>query len=154
MLDILLYLFDQKLADEAAYAGGQVQIQQQLIARGFAPYEINLALHWLKELREWCEVTHFRVIPQATSVRIWTEGELKKLSRASLEMINRLEQQEVIDQWQREIIIDRAMAINMPSIDLEQIKWVTLIVLYYARLETKPMAWIEHVLLQEPSCQH
>jgi Smg protein len=154
MIDILLYLFDQKLADDAAYAGSQVQIQQQLIAQGFAPYEINLALNWLKDLKEWCEVSHFRVMPQATSVRVWTSEELKKLTRATLEMLCRLEQQEVIDQWQREIIIDRAMAINTNSIDVEQIKWVTLIVLYYARLETKPMAWIEHVLLQEPSCQH
>lgn len=154
MIEILLYLFDQKLADAAADVVKQVQVQQQLIAQGFAPYEINQALIWLEELKEWYENASLHTMPQATSVRIWTNAELKKLTPAALELLTRLDQQGVIDKWQREIIIDRAMAINALSVDAEQVKWVTLIVLYYARLESKPIAWVEHVLLQENACQN
>lgn len=154
MIDILLYIFDEKLADDAMLVSNRVGLQQQLVAQGFSPHAIHQALIWLKELQEWFKNDKTKSAPHASSIRIWSSFELKKFSRQALEMITHLEQQEVIDQWQREVIIDRAMAIEMLNIDVEQIKWITLIVLYYARTESKPISWIEHVLLQEPSCQH
>ena len=54
-----------------------------------------------------------------------------------------------IDNNIREMIIDRAMALESPEIDLDDLKWVMLLVLFNQPGQEAAFAWVEDVVLQE-----
>src|SRR5690606_41249326 len=75
--------------------------------------------------------------------RIYDEAELERLDVCCRGFITYLEQIGILSPPQREIQIDRLLALETPDIDVEQIKWVVLMVLFsqpgqelaYARME-------------------
>ena len=55
------------------------------------------------------------------------------------------------DMHVREMIIDRVMALETSEIDLEQLKWVMLLVLFNQPGQEAAFAWIEDVMFEEAS---
>jgi Smg protein len=154
MLQVLLYLFDHHLVNEKVFSEDLVEVQQQLIAEDFPPQEIQQALSWLKELQyQRKEALMFRDFAP-DSMRIWLPEEQYKLSADGLDFLLKLESQGVITAQLREVIIDRAMALNTPMVDIYQLKWVSLIVLYHYQQDDISIPWLEHVLLNESLNAH
>ena len=60
----------------------------------------------------------------------------------------------MITAWHREVIIDRAMAIETMKINESQIKWIVLMVLYHYQQENMTIEWLEHILLSESLTMH
>jgi Smg protein len=109
---------------------------------GFGDTEIDRALDWLDGLTE----NHVALVhnPQtAHGTRIFNEVEHDRLNAGCRGFITYLEQIGILSPPQREILIDRLLALETPDIDVEQIKWVVLMVLFsqpgqelaYARME-------------------
>ena len=79
----------------------------------------------------------------ANGTRIYNDFELQRLDVASRGFVTYLEQIGILSPTQREILIDRLLALETTDIDVEQIKWVVLMVLFsqpgqetaYARME-------------------
>ena len=57
-----------------------------------------------------------------------------------------LEQTGVLDTVSRELVIDRAMALETGDIDLPQLKWVILMVLFNQPGQEAALAWMEDLL--------
>ena len=154
MLNVLLYLFDNHLVSEQAFKEDLVETQQQLIAEGFPPQEIQQALIWLKELqylhKESQTISNFTT----NAIRVWLPEEQQKLSVDALDFLLKLESQGVVDAQLREVIIDRAMALEMPVVEVFQIKWIALIVMYHYQQEEISIPWLEHVLMNETLQTH
>ena len=62
-----------------------------------------------------------------------------------------LEQSGVLDYEDRELVIDRVMALETDVIELQQLKWVVLMVLFNRPGKEAAFAWMEDIILDKVS---
>ena len=66
-----------------------------------------------------------------------------------------LEQHRVLDAGQRELVLDRAMALDQEELDLDDLKWVVLMVLFNQPGSEAAYAWMETQMFEdEPEPVH
>jgi Smg protein len=142
VLDVLMYLFETYVDTDEDPDPDQNELRGELASAGFADAEIDRALDWLECLSE----DHEDLICNSQTdrgTRIYNSSEQERLDVSSRGYIAYLEQVGILSPTQREILIDRLLALDAPDIDVEQIKWVVLMVLFsqpgqelaYARME-------------------
>ena len=91
-----------------------------------------------------------RVQPQQ-GTRIYHPAEAERLDASCRGFIIYLEQVGILSPPQREILIDRLMALEAPDIDVEQIKWVVLMVLFSQPGQEQAYAQMEDLVFEENS---
>ncbi len=64
-----------------------------------------------------------------------------------------LEQVKVLDATTRELVVDRVMALESESIDLEQLKWVVLMVLFNQPGQETMFSWMEDFVFDREACR-
>lgn len=142
VLDVLMYLFETYIDAEEEPEPDHNELKNELSRAGFGDSEIDRALDWLDGLTENHE--RFNYHPQtAHGTRIYNSVESDRLDVGCRGFISYLEQIGILSPTQREILIDRLLALETHDIDVEQIKWVVLMVLFtqpgqevaYARME-------------------
>ena len=84
-----------------------------------------------------------------SSLRIYTDKEREKLDLESRGFLLFLEQMNVLDHSTRELVIDRVMALDNDEIDLDQLKWVILMVLFNQPGHEAAFAWMEDLVFDE-----
>jgi len=142
VLDVLMYLFETYIDAEVEPEPDQNELRDELSRAGFGDSEIDRALDWLDGLTD----NHERFICNTQTVhgtRIYNDLETERLDSGCRGFITYLEQIGILSPPQREILIDRLLALETQDIDVEQIKWVVLMVLFsqpgqeiaYARME-------------------
>jgi Smg protein len=142
VLDVLMYLFETYVDTEEEPEPDQNELRLELSRAGFGDAEIDRALDWLDGLTEHQDNLTFHA-QTVHGTRIYNEFELVRLDSAGRGYIIYLEQIGILSPPQREILIDRLLALETPDIEVEQIKWVVLMVLFsqpgqelaYARME-------------------
>jgi Smg protein len=60
-----------------------------------------------------------------------------------------LEQSDVLNAYDREVVIDRAMALEAEEIDLQQLKWVVLMVLLNQPGKEAAFTWMEDIVMDD-----
>jgi Smg protein len=128
MTDIFLYLYETY----GDYRDFAVRPRPEALARklsavGFEAEEISVALAWLDGLKR-TSVTDFTADPR--SMRIYTEEEQAKLGQDCLSFIAFFETAEIITPVLRELIIERAMALDNTQVSLAHFKIIVLMVLW------------------------
>lgn len=154
ILDVLLYLFEHYFYEDPDAVRDRDSLQNGLLQAGFAPTEINKAFDWLDELARQRPATS---VPRdiAGPVRLYVEQELAKLDRETLGFLMFLEQQGILDASQRELVLDRVMALDQEEIDLDDLKWVVLMVLFNQPGAEAAYAWMENQMFEdEPEPLH
>lgn len=147
VLDVLMYLFETYSAehDEAA---DQSMLRQELLKAGFGQSEVDRALNWLDDLN--CDPDRpFPETPREQSMRVFNAVELSRLDAACRGYLLYLEQVGILSALHREIVIDRLMALGAGEIDVEQVKWVTLMVLYSQADQKNAFARMEDLVFEE-----
>lgn len=131
MLEVLIYLFENYIVDGVAFQPGQDELAKELTSAGFDGEEIDKAFVWLEDLLEICEQDGVQCLQhQATSsLRFFTLDERELLQTEGQSLLTRLVSAGVLDQFSFEMVIDRIMALDSDDIDIENIKWVVLMVL-------------------------
>ena len=82
-------------------------------------------------------------------------AELDKLDTESRGFLLFLEQNGVLDAGQRELVLDRAMALDQEELELDDLKWVVLMVLFNQPGSEAAYAWMEtQMFLDEPEPVH
>jgi Smg protein len=76
-----------------------------------------------------CAILDPDIDRSSPAVRIFSEGELARLSTECRGFLLTLERLGVLQPLQREIVIDRMLALDADELDTEQLKWVVLMVL-------------------------
>lgn len=154
ILDVLLYLFEHYLADDAGLfhdrqplRGGP--IYQELISTGFSPTEIARAVDWLDGLAE----QRLTTVPRAplAPIRVYAEAELDRLDLECRGFLLMLEQCGVLDAELRELVLDRAFALELDELDVDELKWVVLMALFDQPGREAACAWIEAQVLADVS---
>jgi Smg protein len=132
VLDILIYVFDRYMLDEPARVPRREHLARDLERAGFPRANVERALDWLTELafgQERTPAAPPRGAGGEGAVRIFTDSELARLSSECRGLLLRLERARVITPQQRELVIERLLALEADEPDIEQLKWVVLIVL-------------------------
>ena len=131
VLDILIYVFDRYMLDEAPEVPEREDLARDLACVGFAHENVERALDWLADLA--CVRERALLDPaidkSGRAVRIFSEAELTRLSTECRGFLLTLERLGVLQPLQREIVIDRMLALDADELDTEQLKWVVLMVL-------------------------
>ena len=158
ILDVLLYLFEHYFTNDAIDSGDDFTnrdgpLMGELTEAGFSTAEVRKAFDWLDALARQ------RPAPgQARSnrpTRVFHDTELDKLDRESRGFLLFLEQHGVLDPDQRELVLDRAMALDQDELDLDDLKWVVLMVLFNQPGSEAAYAWMEtQMFLDEPEPVH
>jgi Smg protein len=142
ILDVLLFLFENYFYDDPDAVRDRDSLQNGLIQAGFSPTEISKAFDWLDELANQRPTL---AEPRANGpVRVFVEAELDRLDRECLGFLMFLEQHGVLDGDQRELVIDRAMALDQEEVDVDDLKWVVLMVLFNQPGAEAAFAWMEN----------
>ena len=131
VLDILIYVFDRYMLDAVPEVPARARLARDLECAGFAPTNVERALDWLTELAFGHRGTHaVNAGPQRTGgVRLFTDCELARLSTECRGLLLTLERARVLTAGQREIVIERLLALDADEPDTEQLSWVVLMVL-------------------------
>lgn len=131
MFDVLVYLYETYYRPDAC--PDSEALVKKLSAVGFEEEEISKALGWLTDLAEAANEFAERY-PQQTAfsfgIRIYAQQEMDILGTEAVGFLQFLESAKVIDPIQREIIIERALAVADAQVSLEKIKVIVLMVLW------------------------
>ncbi|MBS0211725.1 MAG: DUF494 family protein [Proteobacteria bacterium] len=154
ILDVLLYLFEHYFYEDPDAVTDRDSLQNGLLQAGFSPAEIHKAFDWLDELAQQRPLAS---PPRGTvgPVRLYVAPELAKFDTETLGFLMFLEQQGILDAAQRELVIDRVMALDQDELDLDDLKWVVLMVLFNQPGAEAAFAWMEgQMFADEPEPLH
>lgn len=125
MFDILVFLFENYF-HAGAYPDQQT-LTKRLSAAGFDTRDITQALTWLSGLERAGYNSRFT---SSDGFRYYTEQELAGLTAEARGFLLFLETAGVIKALQRELVIERVLALDEPAVDLEKVKLIVLMVLW------------------------
>ncbi len=128
VLEILIYVFDRYMLAETPEVPERESLARHLRRAGFAPARVERALDWLADLAFGNERTRLEA-PIAAGLRVFTDSELTRLSTECRGLLLRLERAQVLSPEQRELVIERLLALDTEEPDTEQLQWVVLMVL-------------------------
>ncbi len=153
VLDILIYVFDRYMLSETPEVPERDELAQMLARAGFAVPNVERALDWLADLAGERD----RPVLQGggpRTLRLFTEAERDRLSSECRGYLLTLEQMDVLNAHQREIIIERLLALEVEELDVEQLKWVALMVLSSQPDAELACARMEDLVFDAPESVH
>ncbi|MCX7557603.1 DUF494 family protein [Xanthomonadaceae bacterium JHOS43] len=156
LLDVLLYLFENYFYDDPDLAGDRSTLQAGLIQAGFSPSEVSKAFDWLDALSvQRAGFDPIREGSQRGPIRLYAEQERERLDTDCRGFLMFLRDNGVLDAVQHEHVVERAMALDQDEIDLDDLKWVVLMVLFNQPGQEAAFAWMEsHMFHAEDELVH
>lgn len=149
VLDVLMYLFENYIEDEIEFAPDEASLKLELEDAGFGDVQVNMAFDWLESLAEQKENLLTQKLSDTPSVRIFTDKEKERLDVECRGFLVFLEQVGALDAHDRELVVDRVMALGPDEIDLGQLKWVILMVLFNQPGKEAAFTWMEDIVLDD-----
>ena len=127
MFDILVYLYETYYRPDACPE--PAALARKLLAIGFDDIEVSEALDWLTGLTEMAGEEHLDA-DASTGTRYYVDEEYTELGSAAIGFIQFLESAGVLGPVQREIVIERALAIDESPVTLSKLKIIVLMLLW------------------------
>jgi len=127
VFDILVYVFDHYLFEELPAIAERADIARDLESAGFRGANVERALDWLADLAD--ERSRPGLRADGRAFRLYTPEECARLDAGARGLLLALERGGILSPTQREIVIDRLLALDNEELSLEQVKWVVLMVL-------------------------
>ena len=154
VLDVLMYLFETAGDEGVSPEPDREGLREELERAGFRNREIDRALEWLDGLAVR-RADEDGAPPTERAIRIYGRDECVRMDAHGRGYMMYLEQIGILSAHQRELVIDRLMALDCEEIDVDDIKWVVLMVLFsqpgeetaYARMEDlvfEDRTWVSH----------
>jgi len=150
VVDILIYLFENFMDVEHATKPDQSELQEELAQVGFPEPMIKKAFQWLDELA-WRQSSCQQNAQASYSMRIYSEHEAIRLDTGCRGLLLFLEQHEILDQISRELVIDRALALDTAHILVDELRWIVLLVLMNQPGQESAFARMEDLIYNDAS---
>lgn len=125
IFDVLMYLFEHYMEDELELVPDSDNVRVELLAAGFEQIEVDKAFGWLKSLSSQRAIKP----TVSTSFRIFSQEENVKLNVECRDLLMYLERCSILNSANREVVIDRALALDDEELSIEKLKWIVLLVL-------------------------
>jgi len=126
MFDILVYLYETYYRPDACPE--PAALARKLSAVGFDDVEISEALDWLNGLTEMAGTTNPAL--ESSGTRFYIAQEVDTLGTAAVGFIQFLELAGLLTASQREIVIERALALDEAPVTLGKLKIIVLMLLW------------------------
>jgi len=149
MLDVLMYLFEHYINEESEVSPDHDSLKIRLEEAGFSQGEIGKAFRWLSDLsdqREAGALGQKEIQSTPGMMRVYSPSELERLETESRGFLLFLEQTNVLTPITRELIIERALALETSTIDIDDMKWVVLMVLFNQPGQEAAYSWVEDIV--------
>lgn len=147
VLDVLMYLFETFVDSEDEPEPDRGELRGELERAGFGNREIDRALDWLDGLN--AAEADPEAAPREATIRIYDRAEQERMDSSSRGYLLHLEQLGILPAMQREVVIDRLLALESEDIDIEQIKWVVMMVLFSQPGHEQAYAQMEDLVFAE-----
>src|SRR3954451_8973228 len=134
MYDILVFVFENCQQTELAF--DRERIAKKLSAAGFEDSDISEALHWLAGVLRAPRDSGLPLPDSSTSFRAFAPRELAKLDAQCRGFVITLEQSGILTAETRELVLERSLAASGPSLSLDQLKLIVLMVLWNQKTPT------------------
>ncbi len=129
MFELLIYMFENYLSAQSKLDFNNMSLE--LEAAGFDNDEIKIAFDWFTQLKVMSDKVPLKLKNRTKpKLRIYTANEIEKISPDALGFLIFLEQAQVLNDYEREIIIDRSMALNQNFISIDEIRWIVMMTLW------------------------
>ena len=128
MFEVLVFIFENYIAHHALPDNDVMA--QELSAAGFNQKDIQGAVGWFQEMKSMLTQPPAAYTHQHSATRVLTDSELKKINTESISFVLFLQQANVINDVERDLIIDRAMALKQEQVNIEEMRWITMIALW------------------------
>ena len=155
VLDILIYLFENYFDAELELAPepDSDTLKEELERAGFSEREVGRALEWLEQCADPERAGVHSGFDQATSrsIRVFDAREQARLDSDCRGYILYLENIGIVNAAQRELVIDRLLALDARQIDIEQVKWVVLMVLFSQPGQETAFSRMEDLVFEDRS---
>lgn len=149
VIDVLLYLFENYIDTDDTNKPDKDTLEIELERIGFPQLEINKAFDWLESMTVVAEQSEVSTAKSELATRIYNDVEMERLDVECRGYLMFLEQVGVLDSETREIVIERVLALHTDEIDLDQMKWVVLMVLFYQPGREVAYAWMEDLVFED-----
>ena len=114
---------------------------------GFDSLTINHAFTWLDELKS--DVLSFQNMQiNPDSFRVFTAAERLKIDSESIDFIYYLNNAKILDNTQREILINAIMKLETCQFDVDDLHWLALMVLFSQPEQEQAFAHLEALLFE------
>jgi Smg protein len=127
MFDILVYLYETYYRPDACPE--PAALAKKLSAVGFDDVEISEALVWLNDLAAMAGVEQ-SLTAASSGTRFYVRQELDVLGTPAVGFIQFLESAGLLSPLQREIVIERALALDEAPVSLGKLKIIVLMLLW------------------------
>jgi Smg protein len=129
MFDLLVYMFENYLSSQNKLDFNNMSLE--LEAAGFDNADIKIAFDWFAELKIMSDKVPLDSHRLAkTNFRIFAQNEIEKISSDAIGFLIFLEQAQVLNEQEREIIVDRAMALQQNVVSIDEIRWIVMMTLW------------------------
>jgi Smg protein len=149
MLDVLMYLFEHYMDESTVIAADNEDLLSHLSDVGFSSHEIDKAMSWMDGLVTIQGAS--KALKTNNSLRLYSQQECLQLDRSCRGYLQFLETSGILTPEARELVIDRALALDHDEIDLDKLKWVILMVLFNQPQQGKSPNWMEDLVFAEPA---
>jgi Smg protein len=147
VLDVLMFLFENYFDDDAETCADRDVLTVELEAAGFPRAEVGKAFDWLESLAG--EDAGAPRPAGAGAIRIFNDEEAARLDARCRGFLTHLENVGILDAGTREVVIDRILALDADIIDLDDVKWVVLMVLFNQPGQEIAFDRIENLVLEQ-----
>ena len=128
VLDILIYVFDRYMLADIEVVPERDELAQDLEDAGFEGDKVERALDWLADLAGERD-RPLLADAGSRAMRVFTDAERHHLPSDCRGYLLTLERTGILSPQQREIVIERLLALDANELDVNQLKWVVLMVL-------------------------
>ena len=146
VLDVLMYLFETYIETQDETEMDHEDLRLDLTEAGFNSNEIEKAFDWLDKLNHENSIT--ADLFDVSSNRVYSRIEMSHLSSSCRGFIEYLEQINILTFRQRELLIDRLLALNTYDINIDQIKWIVLMILFSQPNQEKAYSRMEDLIFE------
>ncbi len=143
MFEVLVFMFKNYFTNRDIL--DDITMEQELSAAGFEQDDILGAFDWFQQMRSMFNAPTFDYAHDKTAIRIFTPSETKIINTESLGFLIFLQQAKVINDVERDLIVDRAMALNTSKLGIEEMRWITMMALW-SQGRDKDYSFVEDAL--------
>lgn len=147
VLNVLMYLFKNHMQDNCNLESEEPDLLLQLEEIGFRRKVIDRAFTWLDNLTENSQAP--QLFENQKSFRVFHPHEQELFDADSRRFLQTLEAQGILKPHTRELVINQAMELEAEGIDVNLLKWVTLMVLFNQPDEKHALACMELLVLDD-----
>lgn len=142
MFEVLVFMFENYFANQSM--PDDATMEQELSEAGFEQSDILGAFDWYQEMKSMLNAPELAYTHKDSAMRVFTKSESKRIDTESLGFLIFLQQADIIDDIERDLIIDRAMALKQ-KVKIEEMRWITMMALWNKGRE-KDYSFVEDAL--------